>query len=122
MGVTKIRNEIEKNAIELIDSLKNICILHNLKRKLVILQIKHKKKGYSMERKINRIKVVLVEKGRTNKWLAERVGKDPATVSKWCTNAAQPTIEMLMQISKILDTSLDSLVRFEELPKTGKEL
>ena len=45
-----------------------------------------------MERKINRIKVVLVEKGRTNKWLAERVGKDPATVSKWCTNAAQPTI------------------------------
>lgn len=48
--------------------------------------------------------------------------KDPATVSKWCTNAAQPTIEMLMQISKILDTSLDSLVRFEELPKIGKEL
>lgn len=44
MGVTKIRNEIEKNAIELIDSLKNICILHNLKRKLVILQIKHKKR------------------------------------------------------------------------------
>ena len=41
-GVTRIRNEIEKNAIELIDSLKNICILHNLKRKLVILQIKHK--------------------------------------------------------------------------------
>lgn len=75
-----------------------------------------------MERKINRIKVVLVEKGRTNKWLAERVGKDPATVSKWCTNAAQPTIEMLMQISKILDTSLDSRVRFEELPKIGKEL
>lgn len=73
-----------------------------------------------MERKINRIKVVLVEKGRTNKWLAERVGKDPATVSKWCTNAAQPTIEMLMQISKILDTSLDSLVRFEELPKQEK--
>ena len=65
-----------------------------------------------MERKINRIKVVLVEKGRTNKWLAERVGKDPATVSKWCTNAAQPTI----------DTSLDSLVRFEELPEIGKEL
>lgn len=57
-----------------------------------------------MDRKINRIKVVLVEKGRTNKWLAERVGKDPATVSKWCTNAAQPTLEMLMQISKILDT------------------
>ena len=51
MGVTKIRNEIEKNAIELIDSLKNICILHNLKRKLVILQIKHKKKATAWNEK-----------------------------------------------------------------------
>lgn len=75
-----------------------------------------------MERKINRIKVALVEKGKTNKWLAERVGKDPATVSKWCTNAAQPTLEMLMQISKILDTPLDALVRFEELPEIEKKL
>lgn len=74
-----------------------------------------------MERKINRIKVALVEKGKTNKWLAEQVGKDPATVSKWCTNAAQPTLEMLMQISKILDTTLDFLVRFEELPDIGKK-
>lgn len=74
-----------------------------------------------MERKINRIKVALVEKGKTNKWLAEQVGKDPATVSKWCTNAAQPTLEMLMQISKILDTTLDFLVRFEELPDKGKK-
>lgn len=73
-----------------------------------------------MERKINRIKVALVEKGKTNKWLAEQVGKNPATVSKWCTNAAQPTLEMLMQISKILDTTLDSLARFEELPDIGK--
>ena len=74
-----------------------------------------------MERKINRIKVALVEKGKTNKWLAEQVGKDPATVSKWCTDAAQPTLEMLMQISKILDTTLDSLVRFEELPDIEKK-
>ena len=41
-----------------------------------------------MERKINRIKVMLAEKGKTNKWLSEQVGKDPATVSKWCTNVA----------------------------------
>ena len=41
---------------------------------------------------INRIKVVLVEKKRTNKWLAEQLGKDPATVSKWCTNTAQPSL------------------------------
>ena len=41
---------------------------------------------------INRIKVVLVEKKRTNKWLAEQLGKDPATVSKWCTNTSQPGV------------------------------
>ena len=45
-----------------------------------------------MTRDINRIKVVLAEKKRTNKWLAETLGKDPATVSKWCTNSAQPEL------------------------------
>ena len=45
-----------------------------------------KYKYVRMERKINRIKVMLAEKGKTNKWLSEQVGKDPATVSKWCTN------------------------------------
>ena len=39
---------------------------------------------------INRIKVVLVEKKRTSKWLSEQLGKDPATISKWCTNTSQP--------------------------------
>ena len=68
-----------------------------------------------MERKINRIKVMLAEKGRTNKWLSEQVGKDPATVSKWCTNAAQPTLETMMQIAKVLECSIDDLVRFEAL-------
>ena len=53
-----------------------------------------------MERKINRIKVMLAEKGKTNKWLSEQVGKDPATVSKWCTNMAQPTLETMMQIAR----------------------
>ena len=42
-----------------------------------------------MEKDINRIKVVLVERKRTNKWLAQQLGKDPATVSKWCTNTSQ---------------------------------
>ena len=45
---------------------------------------------------INRLKVVLAEKKRTNKWLAEQLGKDPATVSKWCTNTAQPGLETLL--------------------------
>lgn len=53
-------------------------------------------------KKINRIKVMLAEKGRTNKWLAVQVGKDPATISKWCTNAAQPSLEMLLQVAKVL--------------------
>ena len=49
---------------------------------------------------INRIKVVLVEKKRTNKWLAAQLGKDPATVSKWCTNTSQPGLETLCQCSR----------------------
>ena len=51
---------------------------------------------------LNRIKVVLADKKRTNKWLAEQLGKDPATVSKWCTNSAQPTLENLMDIARCL--------------------
>ena len=69
-----------------------------------------------MERKINRIKVMLAEKGKTNKWLSEQVGKDPATVSKWCTNAAQPTLETMRLIAKVLEVDLNDLVRFEAFP------
>lgn len=54
------------------------------------------------EKDINRIKVVLVEKKRTNKWLAKQLEKDPATVSKWCTNTSQPSLETLLRISQIL--------------------
>lgn len=74
-----------------------------------------------MERKLNRIKVMLAEKGKTNKWLSEHVGKDPATVSKWCTNVAQPTLETMMQIAKLLDVDLNDLVRFEALPAIDKK-
>ena len=70
-----------------------------------------------MDRKLNRIKTVLVDNGKTNKWLAEQLGKDPATVSKWCTNTAQPSLETLMQIAKLLDVQVDDLLRFEELPE-----
>ncbi len=73
-----------------------------------------------MDRKLNRIKTALVDKGKTNKWLAEQLGKDPATVSKWCTNAAQPTLETLMQIAKLLDVQTDDLLRFEELPEIAE--
>ena len=66
-----------------------------------------------MDKDINRIKVVLAEKKTTNKWLAEQLGKDPATVSKWCTNSCQPTLETLMKIAKLLDVDLKDLVKFE---------
>ena len=59
---------------------------------------------------INRIKVVLVEKKRTNKWLAEQLGKDPATVSKWCTNTSQPGLEPLLQIAGVLDVDVKDLL------------
>lgn len=59
---------------------------------------------------------MLVDKGKTNRWLATQLGKDPATVSKWCTNAAQPTLETMMQIAKLLDVEMNDLVRFEALP------
>ena len=64
---------------------------------------------------LNRIKVVLVEKKRTAKWLAEELGKNPATVSKWCTNGAQPTLATMMKIAQLLECNLDDLVRFEAL-------
>ena len=59
---------------------------------------------------INRIKVVLVEKKKTSKWLAEIMGKDPATISKWCTNTAQPSLETLISIAKILDVDVRELI------------
>ena len=55
---------------------------------------------------INRIKVVLVEKKKTNKWLADQIGKDQATVSKWCTNTTQPTLETLVETARILEVDI----------------
>lgn len=60
---------------------------------------------------LNRIKVVLVEQNRTAKWLSEKIGKDPATVSKWCTNTSQPSLETLSRISEILNVKMSELVR-----------
>ena len=56
-----------------------------------------------MGKDINRLKVVLVEQKKTGKWLAEQLGKDPSTVSKWCSNKMQPSLEILIQIAGLLD-------------------
>ena len=59
---------------------------------------------------VNRIKVVLVEKKRTNKWLAEQLGKDPATVSKWCTNTSQPALETVLETARVLEVDVKELL------------
>ena len=59
---------------------------------------------------INRLKIVLVEKKKTNKWLAEQLGKDPATVSKWCTNLVQPDLNTIRQIAELLDVDIKDLI------------
>lgn len=61
-------------------------------------------------KEFNRIKVVLVEKKKTAKWLAEELKKDPATISKWCTNSAQPSIETLFEIARVLETDPKELL------------
>ena len=63
-------------------------------------------------RDLNRLKVVLADKKRTNKWLAEQLGKDPATVSKWCTNTSQPDLGNLMRIAQLLEVDVNELLRF----------
>lgn len=72
---------------------------------------------FDMGRNINRIKVVLADKRKTNKWLAEQLDVAQSTVSKWCTNDAQPSLETLMQIARLLGVKPDDLLRFDELPE-----
>lgn len=60
--------------------------------------------------KINRLKIVLVEQGKTGKWLAGQLGKSEATVSRWCSNVSQPSLEMLMKIASILDIDARRLI------------
>lgn len=62
-------------------------------------------------RDYNRIKAVLAEKKRTSKWLAEQLGKDPATISKWCTNTSQPTLDILFEIAALLEVNYAELVK-----------
>lgn len=66
---------------------------------------------------INRLKVVLVEKKKTSKWLAEALGKDPATISKWCTNTSQPSLETLLEIAKILEVDARELIAPTDIQK-----
>ena len=64
-----------------------------------------------MDKDMNRLKVVLAEKKRTNRWLAEQLGKDQATISKWCTNTSQPGLETLYQIARLLEVEVQELLQ-----------
>lgn len=64
----------------------------------------------STKKPINRIRVVLAEQDRTNKWLAEKVGKSRTTVSRWCTNEMQPSLETLRDIAEALGVDIRSLL------------
>ena len=59
---------------------------------------------------INRLKVVLVEQRKTGKWLAEQLGKDPSTISKWCSNTTQPPLDMLVNIATLLNVDIKELI------------
>ena len=59
---------------------------------------------------INRLKILLAEKKRTNKWLCEQLGVNPTTVSKWCTNSSQPSLEMVLKMMEVLNVDIHQLI------------
>ena len=61
-------------------------------------------------KEINRLKAILIEQGRSGKWLAMQLGKDPATVSQWCTNRIQPSLETIDRIAKLLNVNRKDLI------------
>lgn len=69
-------------------------------------KIKFKK----MTKNVNRLKIVLVEKQKTGKWLAEQLGKDPSTISKWCSNRTQPSLDVFVNIAKLLQVDIKQLI------------
>jgi toxin-antitoxin system, antitoxin component, xre family len=59
---------------------------------------------------INRLKILLAEKKKTNKWLCEQLGVNPTTVSKWCTNSSQPSVGMILKVMEVLDVDIDQVI------------
>lgn len=72
--------------------------------------------SFNMENKpLNRLRVVIAEKNLSNKWLSERLGIGQPTISKWVTNSAQPSLEMLIKLSKVLEVDVNELIRPDEV-------
>ena len=70
-----------------------------------------------MDKNLNRIKVMLAEKNKPNKWLCEQLGVSPTTVSKWVTNTSQPPMETFMKIVRVLDVDINDLIRYDQIDK-----
>lgn len=64
---------------------------------------------------VNRLKIVLAEEQKSNKWLAEQLGKDQATISKWVTNSSQPDLKNLLRIAKTLNVDVARLLNVDVL-------
>ena len=103
--------KIDEIAIKKVKLLKNKVHLSLILRTIYYLCEQNITIRRMESRRFNRIKVVLVDKQKSNKWLAEQVGKDPATISKWVTNTTQPNLETLLLIAKVLDVNVNELVR-----------
>ncbi len=71
---------------------------------------------------LNRLKVILAKKKKSNLWLSRQLGCAPTTVSKWCTNSSQPPLESLMKITRLLGVEFKDLVRYEELDKNEEKV
>ena len=106
-----MRVKIDEIAIKKVKLLKNKVHLSLILRTIYYLCEQNITIRRMESRRLNRIKVVLVDKQKSNKWLAEQVGKDPATISKWVTNTTQPNLETLLLIAKVLDVNVNELVR-----------
>ena len=95
-------------------------IINNFARQVKFLQLKDNSKRMEFQ-KINRLKVVLVENGKTGKWLAEQVGKNEATVSRWCSNKMQPSLDMLVRIAELLNVDARQLINSGNNEQLWKE-
>ena len=81
-----------------------------LNSKIVLLNLHIKSTKKDIMKENNRLKAVLIEQGKTGKWLSENLGKDTATVSRWCNNHAQPSVETFVRIAELLNIDVRELI------------
>lgn len=70
----------------------------------------HRQNHVIMQKDLNRIKILLAEKKKTNKWLSEQLGVNSTTISKWCTNSSQPSIKMVFKMMEVLEAEINQVL------------